>query len=173
MARTSRLSEADRANLVAYLDGELHGAEAAALEAKLSLDPAARAEADALRRTWQLLDFLPRPAPSPTFTSMTISRLSMPSPLAVTPAGTRRWLVAGWAAAVLAAGALGYDGGRLLPHRSSAPTRVPIDPDEALVRDLGVVENQPLYEHVDNIDFLRGLANPNDPDLFGHESGVP
>ena len=48
----SSLSEEDRANLVAYLDGELDDDAARALEAKLSLDPDARAEAETLRKTW-------------------------------------------------------------------------------------------------------------------------
>jgi len=76
MTEPSHFSEQERADLVAYLDGELTGEAARALEAKLSLDPAARAEADALRRTWELLDFLPRPQPSLRFTHRTLERLS-------------------------------------------------------------------------------------------------
>ena len=40
----AHLSEEERANLVAYLDGELDEAKARALEARLSNDPRARAE---------------------------------------------------------------------------------------------------------------------------------
>src|SRR5262249_41070651 len=67
-----QLTDEDRANLVAYLDGELDAEAAQALEAKLSVDPTARAEADALKRTWELLDYLPRPEPSPSFTHRTL-----------------------------------------------------------------------------------------------------
>src|SRR5689334_13497098 len=74
------LSEQDRADLVAYLDGELPRPARHALEAKLSLDPRARAEADALRRTWELLDYLPRPQPSSGFTNRTLERISAQRP---------------------------------------------------------------------------------------------
>jgi anti-sigma factor RsiW len=77
MAESSWLTEPERADLVAYLDGELGRETARALEAKLSLYPEARAEADALLRTWELLNYLPRPEPSPTFTHRTLSRLAL------------------------------------------------------------------------------------------------
>src|SRR5579875_3152629 len=98
MPQPSPFSEQERADLVAYLDGELSGEAARALEAKLSLDPAARAEAEALRRTWELLDFLPRPQPSPRFTHRTLERLS---PLRANEQRVRRrwrtcWLGLGW-----------------------------------------------------------------------------
>src|SRR5438094_6607736 len=99
----ARLNEQDREDLVAYLDGELDEESARQLESKLTLDPEARAEADALQQTWGLLDYLPRPEPSPSFTHRTLERL------AVRTSSTRknaasRWLVRlGWAAAVLLA----------------------------------------------------------------------
>jgi hypothetical protein len=70
------LEDREREELVAFLDGELTGDEARAIERKISLDPTARAEADTLRRTWDLLDFLPRPEPSASFTEKTLTRLS-------------------------------------------------------------------------------------------------
>src|SRR5262249_17230514 len=76
--RTMRhLSDEDRANLVAYLDGELDEASAQALEAKLNTDPRARAEAETLRRTWELLDYLPRAEVSTSFTHRTLERLAV------------------------------------------------------------------------------------------------
>ena len=89
MPNSSPLNERERADLVAWLDGELEGEAARALEAKVSLDPAARAEADALRKTWELLDYLPRPGPSASFTHRTLSRLA-PAP-APRPTAWRRW----------------------------------------------------------------------------------
>ena len=112
MTNPAPLSEDERADLVAYLDGELTGEQARALEARLSLDPAARAEADALRRAWDLLDFLPRPEPSATFAERTVSRLA-PAPTRTSPLAPRRtsWKPAlwgaGWAAAVVLAGLAG------------------------------------------------------------------
>ncbi len=61
MADKQPLSEQEKADLVAYLDGELGGEAARSLEAKITLDPAARSEAETLKRTWDLLDYLPRP----------------------------------------------------------------------------------------------------------------
>ncbi len=70
------LDDREREELVAFLDGELTGEEARVIERRLSLDPTAREEAEALRRTWDLLDFLPRPEPSSSFTEKTLTRLS-------------------------------------------------------------------------------------------------
>ena len=76
MSKPSAFNEKERADLVAYLDGELEGEPARALEQKLALDPDARAEADGLKRTWDLLDFLPKSEPSPDFTHRTMDRLA-------------------------------------------------------------------------------------------------
>jgi anti-sigma factor RsiW len=165
------LTDKDRADLVAYLDGELEPSATSALEAKLSRSAPARAEAEALRRTWSLLDYLPRAEPSPHFTHETLERLSALRP--ATAVGRQRWRAwvtgGGWAAAVLVAGGLGFAGGRLL-HRGGAVPAPALDVDGALVRDLGVLENKRLYDNVESIDFLRALANPLDPDLFGDEN---
>lgn len=76
MSEPSPLSERERADLVAYLDGELTGEAARALEGKLSRHPEVRAEAEALRRTWAMLDFLPRAKPSTDFTHRTMEKLT-------------------------------------------------------------------------------------------------
>src|SRR4051794_29684987 len=125
MTRRSPLTEQEQANLVAYLDGELTGEEARALEAKLSLEPEARAEAELLRRTWDLLDYLPRPEPSPTFTSRPLSKLPPIRAGQSSPEGARGILqrvqqlwrlglfALGWAAALLLSalgGCHGYNG---------------------------------------------------------------
>ena len=59
--------------LVAYLDGELDPAASAAMATKLSLDPSLRSKADSLKRTWDVLDILPKPRPSVSFASKTVS----------------------------------------------------------------------------------------------------
>src|SRR4051794_26053888 len=75
MSKSRPLSEAERANLVAYLDGELAGEAKRAVETRINLDPTWRDEAEALKRTWDLLDYLPVPEPSPSFTQRTLSKL--------------------------------------------------------------------------------------------------
>jgi anti-sigma factor RsiW len=161
----SSLNEQDRSDLVAYLDGELPDEAARALEAKLSLDPKARAEAESLRKTWELLDYLPRPEPSPTFTHRTLEKLAIQRPVPV----RRRlpWLAAGlgWAAALMLAAVGGLGIARLLwpPDGASARERAEV---EVLVQNPRVIEYKRVYEQVEDLDFLRTL---DEPDLFGDE----
>jgi anti-sigma factor RsiW len=153
------LTDEERADLVAYLDGQLDEDKAQEVAARLSLDPAARAEADALNRVWDLLDYLPKAEPSPTFTHRTLERVTAQQP-ASRAAGRRRWVrVAAWAAALLLAVATGFGGTAFLLPRDRA--------DEALVRDLRVIENRRLYEPIDDLDFLLELSHP---DLFGDDA---
>jgi anti-sigma factor RsiW len=177
MANESTLSEDDRSNLVAYLDGELDEKKALALEAKLGINSTARLEADKLKRIWELLDYLPRPAASGDFTHRTMERIS-----AVPGVPRSRWQslsrwrplagVVGWAAALLVASALGFAGARLLApstRHGDTAAAVPLDP-EAISRDRRVIENRRLYENMVSLEFLRQLANPDDPDLFSDEN---
>jgi hypothetical protein len=77
--------------LIAYLDGELDPAAARKVEARMAADPKLRARAESLRRSYALLDFLPKSEPSATFTSRTLDKLpavkSSPtgSPVSVPP----------------------------------------------------------------------------------------
>jgi hypothetical protein len=165
------LSEEDRANLVAYLDGELDQETARALEAKLNLDPAARAEADTLRKTWELLDYLPRPEPSTSFTHRTLEKLAVQRttgkrPVVARPGWSWWTLGLGWAAAVLVAAAGGLGAAHLLWPRESAPAREPAEVEELMVQHPRVVEYKRIYEQVDDLDFLRSL---DDPELFGDD----
>ena len=156
MSEPSQLSESERADLVAYLDGELTGEVSRALEAKLSLNPQARAEADALRQTWQMLDYLPRPQPTASFTHRTMERLT---PL---QSGERRWrtrcLGLGWAAALLLAGWSGYAGYNWFAPREPG--------DRELIHDLRLIENKRLYDRIEDLDFWRALDKP---ELFGDD----
>jgi len=162
MTDPSRLPDEERDELVAFLDGELTEADAHKVEAKLNVDPSARAEADALRRTWDLLDFLPRPEPSPNFTHRTLERVG---PVRKTQPVPRRphlrVAVAGlaWAASLVVAVAGGYTGTSLFLNRGAT--------ERDLVRDLRVIENKRLYELGEDMDFLRDL---DQPDVFGDET---
>jgi anti-sigma factor RsiW len=161
------MNEQDRATLVAYLDGELDEESARQVEARISQDPAVRAEVESLKRTWDLLDYLPRAEPSPTFTHRTLSLVTGEHNAALR--SRRRWrrvlFGAGWAAAVLLAALGGYAGVSLLAPRE--PT------DEELVRDLRVIENRRLYDGImvgdarESLEFLRALEQP---DLFGDDN---
>jgi hypothetical protein len=177
MAKPSSLTAQDRENLVAYLDGELDDRTARALEAKLSRDSQARAELEALKRTYNLLDFLPRGEASSQFASKTLDRLATVSPVTVavdsesgssgaqarrTPA---RWpYVAGWCCTILFAAFFAYFATRAYWLRKRPV--LPAEPDLALVQDLRLFENKRLYDQVDEINFLRSLDVSN---LFSDE----
>ncbi|MCZ2343843.1 MAG: hypothetical protein LC104_18900, partial [Bacteroidales bacterium] len=60
---TPDIPVADDAELIAFLDGELDGPEAQAIASQLALDPTVRAKADAYKKTFALLDYLPKPEP--------------------------------------------------------------------------------------------------------------
>lgn len=160
----SALNEEDRANLAAYLDGELDEEASQALEAKLNLDPKARAELDALRQTWGLLDHLPRPTPSASFTNRTMERLSIeriPAATGSLHAGSA-WKSLAWAAAILVAAACGFAISTLLWPRSNAQDVL----DDVIQKHQRVVENFAVYRHVDDLGFLSALDQPG---LFGDE----
>src|SRR5262245_24089633 len=173
------LNDKDRADLVAYLDGELGEGASRTLETRLNQDPKARAELEALRRTWELLDYLPRPEPTPGFTHRTLERVSALRPAALDGRfrkGWPRWLTGlGWAAAVAVAAAGGFLSVRFLglagEDRSPPDPLAHLKPAEVenyLVRNLRILENKRLYEDVDDIEFLKAL---DDPDLFGEPEG--
>ena len=161
MSEQPPLSNEDRATLVAYLDGELDEDAAREVEARISQDPTVRAEVESMKRTWELLDYLPRAEPSPSFTHRTVSLVTGEHRAALLARQRRRrWLfAAGWAAAVLVAALGGYAGVTYLTPRE--PT------DEELVRDLRVIENRRLYEQVEDVGFLKKL---DQPDLFGDDN---
>lgn len=161
--------------IVAYLDGELDAKDADGVAARLSLDPKLRAEAESLQRTWDILDILPRPQPSPSFTTRTLSQaIPIPSgasgPTAAFPmpgAGSTMmlppprpgivfWLVS--AAVVLLAGGVGYVG-----HLELAPK--PTVPEPSL-EDAPLMRNLRLYRNVEDMDYLKRLDSP---EMFGEE----
>ncbi len=164
MTNLPPLDDDDREELSAYLDGELDDETARQIEVRLNLDAQARTEAETLRRTWDLLDFLPRPEPSPTFTHQTLDRVSAFRPAA--QRGGRPWLLGvGWAAAVFLVAAGAFTAVSGWPFRPPDPDR-PEEVEQRLARDLRLIENKRLYEQVEDMHFLRALA---DPDLFGED----
>jgi anti-sigma factor RsiW len=179
MAKPSSLTAQDRDNLVAYLDGELDEKTRRALEAKLSRDPQARTELQALKRSYDLLEYLPRGEASSQFTSRTIERISTVQPALISasdaeptvtdvlsPRIARLWLnLAGWSLAFVTAALFGYFGTRAYWVRKRPP--LPADVDAALIQDLRLLDNKRLYDHVDDLNFLRSL---DVSDLFNREN---
>src|SRR5262245_59380298 len=166
------MNQDDREDLVAYLDGEMTDQQARDIENKLGLDPTVRAEAETLKRTWDLLDHLPKPEASANFTNKTLDRLSVQETRsALARAKRSRWLrVAGWAAAVLLIAFGAYFGTRavLAPAKNDGgdadarPKATEID----LVRELRLIDNLRYYEPIDSMEFLREL---DQRELFGED----
>jgi anti-sigma factor RsiW len=163
MPDSSSFSERERADLVAYLDGELGPEAVRKIDSRLACDPAARDEIEGLRKAWEMLDFLPQPEPSAHFSHRTVERLSVTARTRARARGkptlTSALVATGWAAAIIFAIALGYGGSR------SARPKEP--GDQELVRDLRVIENKRLYDAADDLDLVREL---DVPELFGDDA---
>jgi anti-sigma factor RsiW len=153
-------------DLIAHLDGELTGRAADDLEDLLARDPELRRRADALKRSYDLLDYLPRPVPSPTFASRTMTHLqaaasgsrsqpSVPAGPVPQPSPVRR--LAGWLVASVVAVVFGYSAHLLVkPHldRNAA---------KGTGEQVRLLERLPLYLGVDDFAFVRSLDKA---DLF-------
>ncbi len=170
----STLNEQDRANLAAYLDGELDAPTSQALEEKINLDPEARKEVDALKRTWGMLDFLPKPSPSAGFTHRTLDRLSLEKMGGRLRRGQNHrfalWIRSiMWVAGILVTTGIGFAVGHLLapnhPEKIVAvqvqqppPSPVPPTPPKpGPVSDLEWMKNQPKALR-DQYEGLAGAA---------------
>ncbi len=138
--------------LTAYLDGELDAAGVRHVEERLARDAVYRAQLQKLERTWGLLDRLSRASVGEEFTKTTLEMVAVSA--AEDAAAVQRSLprirqrqrLAGaisMAAALLVGFAIG--------------SQVWPDPNEALLRDLPVLENLDLYYQADDIEFLRML----------------
>lgn len=152
-AESLRLSQEERSNLVAYLDGELTEGESAALAAKLTQSVSARREIEQLEAIWALLDHLEHPTAPADFTERTTSLAAgaavLDDRLARMAAGSARLagrLLAGAACLGLSAG-IGYVAARwLYPDRSAR-----------LASDLTIAERLDAYRAVGTFEFLELL----------------
>jgi hypothetical protein len=149
-----RLTPHERANLVAYLDGELADAEARAIATKLAHSATARREVEALEKTWDLLEYLPKPKASEDFTARTLTEIERADiegdQLHSKVWETTRQAVRGavWALAGLLAFGIGYV---LMQWAWPNPT-------ERLTRDLPIAEHLDEYRDVGTFEFLKELA---------------
>jgi anti-sigma factor RsiW len=156
MQSESRPSPVEPSELVAYLDGELDEAASRSVAARLTRDPVARREAEALAGTWAMLDLLPRTKAPDDFGSRTLTAVIQldaggRTPGAAMPPG-RRWLRAlAWPLAALLAVGAGYAAGR----------RLWPDPTGRLARELRLAEHLDQYRDVGSaaaLDALRAGA---------------
>ena len=165
----------DDPDLVAYLDGELDADDSRSVESKIALDAAVRTKAAEYKKTFDLLDFLPKPEPSPTFTTRTLTRLqpvpanasgSTPglsvSRLAMPAPRRRLWPeLCLWLLALVAAGAGGFFG-----HSFARPYLNPSEAEKFDRADLSLIHDLPLYAGVDDFEFLKKIR---EAELFDDE----
>jgi anti-sigma factor RsiW len=149
-----RLSPDERADLVAYLDGELPEAHTRHISTKLTQSATARREIEILQKTWELLDYLPRPPAPPELSERTVSRIRR------LEVQSSAWepVLASWSA----------QGARLVAYLIAlglslgcgyAVTRwVWPDPTERVARDLTLAEHLDEYLEAGSFEFLNQLA---------------
>lgn len=153
MEETTQLTPDQRADLVAYLDGELEEGRTQEMERILAENATARQEVDLLTRTFSLLDALPRPTASAQLTARTMECLRVET--ATAPWVNRAWyhslrrglVAATWIVGLTLAGMAGY----------FAANRVAPEENVQLVKELPVIENIDAYSDVESIEFLQEL----------------
>ena len=145
MARFIRLSQEQRDNLVAYLDGELDEAATQQIEQVLAVSEVARHEVDMLSRTWDMLDVLPTHKASQDFTRKTITSLRAAEAKGPGLFGQkfqrnarRGAVLVFWAGILTACGSLGFMAtNRWVPNEA-----------EQLIDDYDVINNLDKYSEV-------------------------
>lgn len=148
-----RLSPAERANLVAYIDGELNDAESRAIATKLTMSVSARRELEALEKTWELLEYLPRPQASPELMARTLTQVEL-----LAGRGDRLLTLADFAARralrllVLAVSALVTLALAYVVTRWVWP-----DPTNRLIQNLSLAQHLDEYLDVGSFRFLEQL----------------
>lgn len=168
------LTDEQRENLVAYLDGELEDSGVQVIEQSLAASPALRQEVAALTQSWDMLAVLPRVTASAEFTERTMDSVHTESlansvPTAAAPPITQNhWLNRRTLA--LATGLFGLLLALLIGFRSGEQWQPPRT--KVLIDNLPAVENLELYRELGNTDFLRRL-HENEVLSNGSEESAP
>ena len=149
-----RLTPVERANLVAYIDGELDQAASRAIATKLTLSPTARREVEALERTWDLLDHLHRPKVSEQFIEKTLTEIRLHD-----ERGDQIESIVKRSAARLVRAAMSVAASAVLFFAGYAVTQwIWPNPTARLARDLPIAEHLDEYRDVGSFQFLEELA---------------
>ena len=158
-----RLTPDERADLVAYVDGELPEAHSRLISTKLTQSATARREVEMLQKTWEMLDHLPRPQATEQFSEKTIShirRLELKE---------RSWepAVAAWSARLARVMVYILVGAAFLGAGLCADPLGLAGSDGRLVQDLTLAEHLDEYLEVGSFEFLKELADSKE---FGAEA---
>ena len=156
MSRIPRLSAEQRADLVAYLDGELGDEDARAIEQTLAGSEVARHEVEVLGRTWELLDALPVASASAEFTAKTLASIKVetaPANVDWRPYVRRGLIGVGWVSCLAAVAVLGFSAGHhWIPQA-----------DDVYVRELPMLERLDAYRDAGSVEMLHELQAQNLP----------
>ncbi|APW59692.1 anti-sigma factor family protein [Paludisphaera borealis] len=154
-ADQQRLNPEERANLVAFIDGELTEVESRSLTTKLTHSATARREVELLKKTWDVLDSLPRPTVTEQFHERTLTyvrSLELRAESRYAPA--KKWGETFLKLAVcLLIAAAGVASGFAVT-RQVWPV-----PEERVIRDLSLAEHLDEYLEVGSFEFLDELKN--------------
>ena len=149
-----RLTEDERMNLVAFVDGELEDELAQKLEEKVAQSVSIRREIQALEKTWGMLDWLPRPELPGDFASQTVTRIHSQQLRAEMIEGhVKFWSTIAaktiaWVACVAAMGAVGFASLRYAWR----------DPTRELIEHLDIVENLDTFRAIPDVKFLDDIS---------------
>src|SRR5262245_54706455 len=143
-----RLTPDERADLVAYVDGELPEAVSLAIATKLTHSATGRREVEILKQTWELLGHLPRPQVDARFTERTVTLIRQREVRAPTwEPQVKSWVVRlAYLVAYLVLGVVGLGLG-YVAIRWFWP-----DPSSRLARDLSLAEHLSEYLEVGSFD---------------------
>ncbi len=149
--------------IVAYLDGELSAGERRELEERLARDPKFREQLNSYRRAWDLLDELPTTTAGERFVASTVEMVAVNAARTETPSSPRDLILRGrpWNIVLLGLGMSLLLGYVVVAATASllAGTETTTAANEQLLVDLPVIDRVETYQHIDDIDFLRRLAD--------------
>lgn len=150
-----RLTPEERANLVAFIDGELTEAESRSLTTKLTRSATARREVELLRKTWDILDELPRPRVNEQFQERTLSYVRSVG----IQTGKRLKSLKKAAAFSLRCAACVLTAVAVAAAARAVTARAWVNPEERVIRELSLAEHLDEYLEVGDFEFLERLSD--------------
>jgi len=153
--KLERMTHEQRANFVAYLDGELPDEESQQIEHLLARNEVARHDMESLATVWELLDTLPRTKAPDDFAEKTIATLKLDEQKQ--PVTEAEWFkrtvkyslnTVVWIAVALC-GAAGFLVARSFPASNN----------DELIHNYDLLINLDDYREVGSIEFLKKLQN--------------
>ncbi len=149
-----RLTPDERADLVAYVDGELPEGHAQIIATKLTKSATARREVEMLQKTWEMLDHLALPRVAEHFSEKTVSHIRR------LEVQGRSWepILAAWSARVGRLAVYLLLASMFLGLGYSLARWVWPDKTERLVHDLTLADHLDEYLEIGSFEFLSQLA---------------